>query len=55
MVIGINVTVMIIMVILGKRSKELGWKQLLLLSFLAILQTLVAAYAMFHMQKPPLF
>jgi dipeptide/tripeptide permease len=55
MVIGINIAVMISIMIIGKRSKQLGWKHLLALCFLTILQTLVVAYSMFHMEKPPLF
>jgi hypothetical protein len=55
MVLGINVAVMIFIIIIGKRIKQFGWKHLLVLCSLALLQTLVAAYSMFHMEKPPLF
>jgi hypothetical protein len=55
MVLGINVAVMIFIMILGKRSKQLGWKHMLVLCSLVLLQTLVAAYSMYHMEKPPLF
>jgi MFS-type transporter involved in bile tolerance (Atg22 family) len=55
MLIMTNIGVLLLAMIVGKRSERLGWKQYLAVGFLTLVQTAVAAYYMFHMEKPPLF
>jgi TctA family transporter len=40
---------------IGKKSPRLGSKQYLWVAFLALIPVVAAVYAMFTMQKPPLY
>lgn len=47
-------SMMILALILGRRSKEFGLKQFVLVGLLALIQVLVAAYDMWKKPFPPL-
>jgi hypothetical protein len=55
MVLAANVAMMILAIVLGKRSNRITWKHFLALGFLTIVQIIVVVYYLFHMEKPPLF
>ena len=55
MVLVANVAMLVVATLIGKRSGTLGWKQFVAIGFMTLLQTIVAGYYMYHLEKPPLF
>ena len=50
-----NITSMLVVILLGKRSKRMGAKEYSLIAVLCIVQVLVAVYSMYTMKEPALY
>jgi hypothetical protein len=54
MILYCNVFCMFIAILIGKRYKQLGFKQYFIIAIITLFQVAFAAYSMYTMDKPPL-
>ncbi len=50
-----NIVVMLLAIVLGKKSKRMGLREYSLIALLTIIQVLMAVYSMYTMKEPALF
>jgi len=55
MILVIILMLMALMITVGRKSKQFSRKQYLTAAFVALLQTGIALFYMFTMEKPPMF
>jgi hypothetical protein len=55
MPLGAAIFLMILVIAIGKRSKELGYRQYLVIILITLAQVGILVFFMYTIEKPPLF